>query len=120
MNDLITTIKNRIKEIIDKRGMSIYELANQTNISEACIRNWYSKRNYTPSLSSLISISSVLGISLSQLTLDKDETMYPVNEEIKQLLDSWLALDVNMRKNFENIIKSINKDNTNDKKSNAN
>ena len=119
MNKLITTIKDRIKEIIDKRGISIYELANQADVSEACIRNWYSKRDYTPSLSSLINIYSVLGISLSQLTLTEDEKMYPINNETKLFLDAWFALDINVRRSFEGLVMAFNKDKPNDNIPNA-
>ncbi len=114
MKDTITIIKDRIKKILNQRDMKIYELAKLSDVSEACIRNWYSKRNYVPSLPSLINICKVLDINLSMLVMTEDEEYCPISKESKNLLIDWFALDPDVRKSLMNIIHYINKDNTKD------
>ena len=114
MKDTITIIKDRIKKILNQRDMKIYELAKLSDVPEACIRNWYSKRNYVPSLPSLINICKVLDINLSMLVMTEDEEYCPISKESKNLLIDWFALDPDVRKSLMNIIHYINKDNTKD------
>lgn len=38
---LVERVKIRIKELIASKGLSIYELAEKADLTEACIRNWY-------------------------------------------------------------------------------
>ena len=109
MDNKIQNIKQKIKDVMTAKNMSIYQLAYKADVSEACIRNWYSKRNYDPSLETLQKISDVLGISLSQTVLDKDETLYPVNNETKELIENWLKLDHDKQQLVLNIIKSYNR-----------
>ena len=90
MRDTITIIKDRIKNILNQRNMKIYELAKLSDVSEACIRNWYSKRNYVPSLPSLINICKVLDINLSMLVMTEDEEYCPIDNESKKLLIDFL------------------------------
>ena len=47
---LVERVKSKIKELIKQKGLSIYEVAEKSDLTEACIRNWYTKRNYTPSM----------------------------------------------------------------------
>ncbi len=114
MKDTITIIKDRIKNILNQRNMKIYELAKLSDVSEACIRNWYSKRNYVPSLPSLINICNVLDINLSMLVMTEDEEYCPINNESKKLLIDWFSLDPDVRKSIVNIIHYINKDSNKD------
>ncbi len=120
MKDTITIIKDRIQNILKRRNMTIYELANLADVSEACIRNWYSKRNYVPSLPSLINICKVLDISLSQLVMAEDEEYFPIDKESKALLTDWFTLEPDVRKSIMNIIHYINKDKTKDEINNSN
>lgn len=99
MNDLvITRIKEKILELANKKNLSIYQLANLSDVSDACIRNWYSKRNYVPSLDALEKICQTLGISLVQLFVDKDDYIYPVDKEIKSFLENFLLLNIEDRR----------------------
>ena len=47
---------------MEKKGLSVYELAKKADLTEACIRNWYTKRNYTPSLEAIEKICCALDI----------------------------------------------------------
>lgn len=102
---IITSVKQKIRTILEERGMSIYELASQSDISDPCIRNWFSKRNYVPSLTSLVSVCDVLGITLAQLFAD-DEDFYPLNQECKELIDCWQKLNAEEKQAVLAVIKS--------------
>ena len=71
MMDSIVRIKWKIRDLLDQKGMSYYELSNKADLTGACISNWYSKRNYTPSLDAIIKVCKVLDISLAELFKEK-------------------------------------------------
>lgn len=60
--NLVERVKFRIKELIEIKRISIYELAEKSDLTEACIRNWYTKRNYTPSLEAIEKICRAFDI----------------------------------------------------------
>lgn len=94
---LVERVKIRIKELIESKGLSIYELAEKADLTEACIRNWYTKRNYTPSLEAIEKICSALEITEAELVRREEEELVPVTEKEKQLIKNWLMLDEKKR-----------------------
>ncbi len=96
--DYIKQIKWRIKEILIQKNISIYQLANKTDLSGACIRNWYSKRNYTPSLEAMIKVCEVLEISPVELFREDTDEMVYVNRQEKELLSQWAVLNEKQKK----------------------
>lgn len=94
---LVKRVKLKIKELIEIKKISIYELAEKADLTEACIRNWYTKRNYTPSLEAIEKICRAFDISESELVRRDDEELLPMTEKEKQLLKNWLLLDEKQR-----------------------
>ena len=90
---LIERVKVRIKELMEKKGLSVYELAKKADLTEACIRNWYTKRNYTPSLEAIEKICCALDISEAELVCREDEELVPMTAEEKRLVKNWYALN---------------------------
>lgn len=95
--NLVERVKLRIKELIEIKRISIYELAEKADLTEACIRNWYTKRNYTPSLEAIEKICRAFDISESELVRRDDEELVPMTEKEKLLLKNWLLLDEKQR-----------------------
>ena len=95
---LVERIKARIKDIIEQKGISIYNLAANADLTEACIRNWYTKRNYTPSLEAIEKICKALDISVAELVCEDDEEMMPVTETERALLQNWIKLEEKQKK----------------------
>ncbi len=58
-------IFNKIDYFRKEKGWSLYELANQANISTATLYEWSSNRKH-PSLANIEKLCIALGISLSQ------------------------------------------------------
>ena len=94
---LVKRVKLKIKELIEIKKISIYELAEKADLTEACIRNWYTKRNYTPSLEAIEKICRAFDIPESELVRRDDEELIPMTEKEKQLLKNWLLLDEKQR-----------------------
>ena len=95
---LVERVKFKIKELIEIKKISIYELAEKADLTEACIRNWYTKRNYSPSLEAIEKICRAFDISESELVRRDDEELISMTEKEKQLLKNWLMLDEKERK----------------------
>lgn len=95
---LAERVKVRIKNLIEQRGISIYNLAANADLTEACIRNWYTKRNYTPSLEAIEKICQALDISVAELMREEDEKMMPVTETERLLLGNWMRLEEKQKK----------------------
>lgn len=95
--NLVERVKFRIKELIEIKRISIYELAEKSDLTEACIRNWYTKRNYPPSLEAIEKICRAFDISESELVRRDDEELVPMTEKEKLLLKNWLLLDEKQR-----------------------
>ena len=91
-NELIPLIKSRIKNLSKQKSLSFYELGNLSDITPTCIRNWYSKRDYMPDLLSLIKICNALEIPLSQLVMNENEKMIPLDNETQDLINFWQTL----------------------------
>lgn len=109
MTDKTIEIKERVKDLMKKKNMSIYQLALKSGVSEACIRNWYSKRNYAPNLEPLQKVAKALDIPFAQLFIGEDEKLYPIDKPTKKLLDDYFSLDVENRQLVANLIKQMKK-----------
>ncbi len=84
--------RKKIKELMTAHGMSAYTLAQEADLTQNCISNWYGKRHYEPSLSSLEKVCAVFGISISELLCNKNETMVPIDNDFKGIYDDWHRL----------------------------
>lgn len=83
---LVLKVKEKIKKLITARSITIYDLAQKSDLTEACIRNWFTARNYTPSLEALEKISKALEVSPFELLCDDDDIMAatPENKEFME------------------------------------
>ena len=97
--------KKRIKELMTAHNMSAYALAQEADLTQNCISNWYGKRQYEPSLSSLEKICAVFDISIAELLSDSNEQMVPLDEELRKVYDDWRKLTIAQR---QAIISHIN------------
>ena len=95
---LVERVKLKIKELIEVKNISIYELALKADLTEACIRNWYTKRNYTPSLEAIEKICLALEVTETELVRREDEELIPATSEERDLIKNWLLLDGKQKK----------------------
>ena len=80
-------ILEKIKQLQAERGWSTYRLAQEAQISQSTLSN-LSKRNNSPTVSTLQAVCHAFGLSLAQFfsSLDKDVTLTPEQHE---LLKNW-------------------------------
>ncbi len=83
-------ITNRIKELCDKRQMSMYALSKKTGISQSSLSNLM-KRGSTPTFYTLDKICDGLGITISQF-FSKDIGKLELSAEQRKVLETWETL----------------------------
>lgn len=105
--EVITKLKWKIKDLLIQKGMSIYELAERADVTEACIRNWYTKRNYTPSLEAIIKVCAALEIPIAELFREEDDEQVYVNKDERQILSSWASLNDKQKKAIKTILETF-------------
>ena len=83
-------ITNRIKELCDKKQMSMYALSKKTGISRSSLSNLM-KRGSTPTSYTLDRICDGLGITLPQF-FSEDMGRLELSSEQKNVLETWESL----------------------------
>ena len=83
-------IANRIKELCDKKQMSMYALSKKTGISQSSLSNLM-KRGSTPTFYTLDRICDGLGITLPQF-FSENIGRLELSSEQKKVLETWETL----------------------------
>ncbi len=100
-------IIKRIDDLMKERGWSDYRLAAESGLSSSTIANIH-RRNTVPSITTLESICSAFGISLSHFFTEEENTVQ-LNTSQKKLFDEWLTLTDSQKKLVEALISELNK-----------
>ncbi len=80
-------IINRIRQLCERKHMSMYALSKRSGISQSSLSNLM-KRGSTPSFFTLDKICDGLGITLAQFFSDEREIL-DLTEEQKKVLQAW-------------------------------
>jgi len=99
-------VKTKIKNLMEAKHISTYALAQASDLTQTCIANWYSKRNYDPSIAALEKVCRALNVSMAQLFCKKDEEMICVDKDFKNIYESWLKLSDEQRGVVKTVIES--------------
>lgn len=105
--DEIAKVKWRIKDYMTQKNVSIYELAKKADLTEACIRNWYTKRSYTPSLEAVIKVSKALDVPVADLFREDGNEQFYVTKEEKELLMDWSMLSDKQKRAVKSVLDSF-------------
>ena len=98
-------VKERIQQLIDERGWSIYRLAKETNVSWSTLRNMF-KRNNDPSIYTLECICKGMGMTLPQF-FDVDNQM-GLTDEQRQLIQQWSRLNDRDKRLVSELVDALN------------
>lgn len=98
-------ISKRIRELCDKKQMSMYALSQKTNISQSSLSNLM-KRGSIPTFFTLDRICEGLGITLAQFFAEGDEKPDLTSEQ-KKVLETWESLSDKEKKAVETYIRGI-------------
>lgn len=96
--------KTRIKELMDERGWTIYELAKRSGLAQTTISNMW-KRNTEPTIPSLRAICNGFGITLSQFFAECD--LVELTPSQKVFFNHWTALSPEQKEMLMNLISSM-------------
>ncbi len=96
--------KSRIKELMDKRGWTIYELSQRSGLAQTTISNMW-KRNTEPTILSLRALCSGFGITLSQFFAEGD--MVELTPDQKAFFTHWSALSADQKEMLMNLVSSM-------------
>ena len=99
-------IKQRLQELMDERGWTMYRLAKEAGVSWSTIRNIFN-RGTEPSISTLEVLCQGLGISLVQF-LDVNST-HGLTKEQQMILREWNSLDAQSKEAVHQMIKALMK-----------
>lgn len=83
-------IQNRIKELLEKKGWSLYKLSKETGIHKTTVYDWFNDKHFTPDRNSIEVICATLDISLSQFYCGID--FADLNEEQIHLLELFAKI----------------------------
>ena len=98
-------VKERIQQLIDERGWSIYRLAKETNVSWSTLRNMF-KRNNDLSIYTLECICNGMGMTLPQF-FDVDNQM-GLTDEQRQLIQQWSRLNDRDKRLVSELVDALN------------
>ena len=93
----------RIKELIDERGWSMYMLSKASGVSQSSLSNMFN-RNNDASISTLEEICRGLGITLSQFFANDDE-LFSLDKEQKEMLEKWSTLSADQKSALLKLLK---------------
>lgn len=96
--------KTRIKELMDERSWTIYELSKRSGLAQTTISNMW-KRNTEPTIPSLRAICDGFGITLAQFFAEGD--LVELTPEQKEFFVRWAALSVEQKEMLMNLVSSM-------------
>ncbi|MDR0916773.1 MAG: helix-turn-helix domain-containing protein [Oscillospiraceae bacterium] len=83
-------ILQRITKLREARAWSEYRLAKEAGLSQSTLSNLY-KRGNSPTISTLETICTAFGITLSQFFAETDEQP-ALTDDQRELLEKWVLL----------------------------
>lgn len=81
---------DRIKNLLEKRGWTIYRLAKNADMSQSTLTNLFN-RNYEPTIATLETICKGFGITMSEFFADEEQKVVFSDEQL-ELLENWSGL----------------------------
>ena len=96
--------KTRIKELMDERGWTIYELSKRSGLAQTTISNMW-KRNTEPTIPSLRAICNGFGITLSQFFAEGD--LVELTPAQKEFFNRWTALSPEQKEMLMTLVNSM-------------
>ena len=103
--DDVIDIAERLKQLMDERGLNMYALAKRSNLSWNTIKNFYSRQT-KPTVVTLSMLCEGLGISLVQF-FDVDGDASRLSAEQQHLLNRWNLLSDHEKQLIDELLDMI-------------
>ena len=98
-------VKERLQQLMDERGWTIYKVAKEAGIPWSTVRNMF-KRNTEPSIATLESICKGMGMTLPQF-FDVDNQM-GLTDEQRRLIQQWSKLNDRSKRLVSELVDALN------------
>ena len=98
-------IHERITELLEKRGWSLYKLAKESGIYETTVYDWFNEKHFTPSAQSIEYICAALNISQAEFYSGIDETN--LSDEQLRLLELFAKVPAKKHKVVFDLLKAL-------------
>ena len=98
-------VKERLQQLMDERGWTIYKVAKEASIPWSTVRNMF-KRNTEPSIATLECICKGMGMTLPQF-FDVDNKM-GLSGEQRQLIQQWSKLNDHNKRLVSELVNALN------------
>lgn len=96
---------DRIEELRNRRGWSIYKLAAESGLTQSTLTNMYARGTY-PSIPTLTAICEALGVTLSQFfSSGKNETV--LSDDEAEIIEAYRLLSARNKKAIKSLVQSI-------------
>lgn len=98
--------KVRIKQLMEKEGITEYRLAKLSGLSQSTISNIFN-RNTAPTIPTIEAICNGLGISMAQFFSDDSENTVYLNAKRKRMFEDWYTLKTEHKELVCNLIEAL-------------
>ena len=98
-------VKERLRQLMDERGWTIYKVAKEAGIPWSTVRNM-SKRNTEPSIGTLEAICKGMGMTLPQF-FDVENQM-GLNTEQRRFINQFSKLDERKKRLVIELLEALN------------
>lgn len=96
--------KCKIKELMDERGWTVYELSKRSGLAQTTIANMW-KRNTEPTIPSLRALCDGFGITLSQFFAEGE--MVELTPDQRAFFSRWVALSPEQKEMLMALVAAI-------------
>ena len=94
----------RLQQLMDERGWSMYKLSKESGLSESTIHNVF-RRHTSPSIETLDIICKGLGITLAQFFAEGE--MVEMTPELKEIFDEWRFLTTDQKEAIKQMLHAM-------------
>ncbi|MGN0629623.1 MAG: helix-turn-helix domain-containing protein [Oscillospiraceae bacterium] len=98
-------VHERLRQLMSERGWTEYKLSKKCGLSESTLANIF-KRNTMPSITTLESICTAFGITLSQFFSDGD--LVELSPDLQELFNNWVTLTAEQKQAILQLISVMN------------
>lgn len=103
------TVKQRLQEITEAKGWTLYRLSKESGVAWSTVRNMF-QRDTMPTTPTLEALCKGLGIGMSELFYGED--MAAISDEHRLLIEQWDSLDDESKTIVMSLLKKLNKSKT--------
>ena len=97
--------QKRIKQLMEERGWTDYQLAKESNLSQSTVANMFNSNN-APTLPTLEAVCKAFGVTLAQFFSESKEP-YVLMPEQQELFSRWSSLTDEQKRLLLNLMNTM-------------